>query len=180
MLPDVAAAGLLAIAAAAAFLPALHGQLLRDDAATLAVERAREIIGADYRGLYRNPRVLSRLSFYLTRGELWHHHAGNLAIHAANTVLFFYLVARFWHPGAAAAAAIFAVHPLQVDAVAYISNRAGLMSFGFSLAAAIGITSGSFLWAVFSMLCFPFLALMSKEDAPGYLLLIAFAVPFLV
>ncbi len=65
------------------------------------------------------------------------HHGMNLALHVLNVLLLFWLLAgttlRPW-PSALVAAA-FAVHPLNVQTVAWISERKSLLSTGFWLLA---------------------------------------------
>jgi len=63
------------------------------------------------------------------------HHLVNVLLHAANTVILFLALARlsgaFWK--SAAAAALFGLHPLQVESVAWVASRKGLLAafFGF-------------------------------------------------
>ena len=65
------------------------------------------------------------------------HHLGNVLLHAANTVLLFLLFRRmtraFWP--SAVLAALFAIHPLHVEAVAWISSRKDVLSTFFGLLA---------------------------------------------
>ena len=65
------------------------------------------------------------------------HHGVNLALHAVNVLLLFALLAgstgRPW--AAVLAAALFAVHPLNLQTVAWISERKSLLSTAFWLAA---------------------------------------------
>ena len=64
---------------------------------------------------------------------LWH--LVNLAAHIA-AVLLLYELLLLWAPGAALlAAAIFAIHPIQAESVAYVYSRATLFSTALSLAA---------------------------------------------
>lgn len=64
-------------------------------------------------------------------------HATNLALHAANVWLLFVvlrsLTGRWWE--SAFVAALFAVHPLHVESVAWITERKGLLSTCFGLLA---------------------------------------------
>lgn len=64
-------------------------------------------------------------------------HVGNLLLHAACCGLVFLLLARLTGHLASAlvGAALFAVHPLQVESVAWISETRGLLSGVFTLAA---------------------------------------------
>jgi hypothetical protein len=63
------------------------------------------------------------------------HHLVNLALHAANTLLLFGLLAgvtgQRWR--SALVAVLFAVHPLHVESVAWISERKDLLSIFFGL-----------------------------------------------
>lgn len=59
----------------------------------------------------------------------------NLLLHFANTVLLWRLLLRLGIPGAWLVAALFAVHPLHVESVAWIISRKDLLSALFYLAA---------------------------------------------
>ncbi len=78
----------------------------------------------------------------------WGYHLGNLLLHAANAALFYVVARRLlsaaWGPatpepalvgGAVFAALIFAVHPLRVESVAWITERRDLLSGFFFLLA---------------------------------------------
>lgn len=64
-------------------------------------------------------------------------HGGSLALHAACAAMVFLLLRRLVaHDGAACAGAcFFALHPLQVETVAWVSETRGLLAAFFSLAA---------------------------------------------
>lgn len=65
------------------------------------------------------------------------YHLTNLLLHAVNAVLVFALISRLTGSPFIAwgTAALFAVHPVQVESVAWIASRKGLISTGFLLAA---------------------------------------------
>jgi protein O-mannosyl-transferase len=66
----------------------------------------------------------------------WGYHLTNLLLHAANTVLLFYALreatGELWRP--CLAAALFAVHPLHVESVAWVTERKDVLSGLFWMA----------------------------------------------
>jgi len=70
------------------------------------------------------------------------HHLVNVAFHIANTVLLFLLLRRMTgaHWGSAFVAALFAVHPLHVESVAWISERKDVLSTFFLLLTLVAYT----------------------------------------
>jgi tetratricopeptide (TPR) repeat protein len=87
---------------------------------------------------YRPVRNLSYiLDFAVWGANPFGFHLTNVLIHAANTVLVFFLIRRFTVSSIipALTALIFAVHPIQTDAVAYISGRRDVLFTLFYLAA---------------------------------------------
>jgi len=130
---------------------------------------------------YRNWHPLTWLSYMLdvelfglsARGL----HVVNLLLHIGNTLLIFTLLRRAnttpW-PGAIVAA-LFGLHPLHVESVAWISERKDVLSAFFSLLSIWAYTAytgrRSIGWYLVSLLLFAF-ALMSKA--------MAVTVPFLL
>ena len=74
------------------------------------------------------------------RNKLWGfaptgYHIVNVLLHIANTLLLWRLAERLAAPGAWAIAAVFAVHPLHVESVAWVIERKDVLSGLFYLAA---------------------------------------------
>jgi len=90
------------------------------------------------REIYRPFRSASfALSWALWRGRAWGFHLENIALHLANALMWA-AVARALGAGRlgqTAAGAVFALHPVQTEAVTWISSRADLQFMFFYLAA---------------------------------------------
>jgi hypothetical protein len=102
---------------------------------------------------YRPLRYLSYgLDHRLGAGAAWAYHATNVTLHAAGSALVVAVALRLGARRAAATCAgvFFAVHPLGVEAVAYIAGRRDLLSTVCMLAALAAWTSpaGRSAWAV--------------------------------
>src|SRR4029453_7990909 len=78
----------------------------------------------------------------------WGYHLGNLLLHAANTTLFFFVARRLLAVSrpeggvaiclaAAAASLLWALHPLRVESVAWITERRDLLCGFFYLIAVL-------------------------------------------
>ncbi len=83
--------------------------------------------------------LVSPRSGGLPNGALdpWVFHFGSLVLHSACALLVLAILARLFGsmPAALAGALLFAVHPVQVESVAWISETRGLLAAFFSLAA---------------------------------------------
>ncbi|HEX4807490.1 MAG TPA: tetratricopeptide repeat protein [Bryobacteraceae bacterium] len=139
-------AGLFGAAILIAFLvygPAMDGPFLYDDRYLPFLDR--HLIGQPFTAWLIGLRPFVNLSFWLNAqisgSETWSYHAGNILLHALNSVLVFF-IAR-WFLGrvgtpekqlnvlSAIAGALFLVHPLQTEAVAYVTSRSETLAVLF-------------------------------------------------
>ena len=112
------------------------------------------------------------------------YHVTNVLLHALGSVLLWRLLRRLAVPGAWLAAGLFALHPVHVESVAWITERKNVLSGVFYLAAALGYlkwadakTAGqqrpcAYFGALLLFIC----ALLSKTvtvSLPATLLLVA-------
>ena len=145
---DLAAVLGLALLVAASYFPALSGGFVWDDRAF-----TREPLVHRWSGLWDiwlSPGDISNeghywplvyTTFWLEH-KLWGlapfgYHLVNLLLHLLNCVLVWRLLAKLAVPGAWAVAAVFAVHPLHVESVAWIIERKDLLSTAFYLGAVL-------------------------------------------
>ncbi len=124
-----ALAGLaLVLAVAATFANALRNGFVFDDY-LLIVGNARSrapLLDTSSLDGYRPLRTLSyRIDFAIGGMHPWIFHLSNVVYHAATVLLVCALLraSTFSLPAAAAGALLFAVHPVQTDAVTYVSGR---------------------------------------------------------
>jgi hypothetical protein len=75
------------------------------------------------------------IDYQLWKFDTLGYHLVNIALHGANAVLLAFVLSRVGARGALAAAALFALHPVHVESVAWISERKNVLSGFFFLAA---------------------------------------------
>lgn len=137
-------------------------------------------------------RWVSWLTFYWNyrlagRNAFWYHLV-NLLLHLANVGLVYGLARRAAEhqlfpqaaPAAALAAAVFALHPLQTEAVNYIYQRTALLAalFGFlALHFLFRFLKGA-RWALAGSAVSLALAILSKESAVGFAAVLGMAWAF--
>lgn len=104
--------------------------------AGLSAETLRWAIGSFHHSNWQPLAVTSTLLNVRLFGiEPAGHHAVNLLVHAANAVLLYLLLGRMtgslWRP--ALVAALFTLHPLNVETVAWVTERSNLLCLFFGL-----------------------------------------------
>ncbi len=187
---------LIILAAALGFWPALRAGFIYDDR-FFVVENAsiRSLsLLPDYftspqtttASIPWNPiwRPLRNVSFAIDY-LLWGlrpegYHLANLMFHAANGLLLLFIACRLWPVGPAPllAALVFMLHPVQSEAVVWVSGRDNLLALFFLLGTWLARLryrqSQRRTWWCLSLLSF-ILALLSKETAAAFV----FALPLL-
>ena len=134
---------LLLLAVLIAYIPAMRGSTIWDDARyltenpTLRSEdglwRIWSEVGAT---IQYYPLVFTT---YWIESRLWGfdpfgYHLVNVLLHAFSSLLLWRILRRLAVPGALLAAAIFALHPIEVESVAWIAERKNVLSGFFYLA----------------------------------------------
>ena len=133
---------------AVVYFPALWGDFLWDDIVLVDEPLIRK--GTGLWSIWFQPWAMERenhywpvvyTSFWLEH-KLWGftplgYHLVNVLLHLANSVLVWRLLSRLAVPAAWTVAALFAVHPLHVESVAWIIERKDLLSSLFYLTAAV-------------------------------------------
>ncbi len=175
----------------AVYLPAINGDFVWDDddhvANNLALRSAEGL-----RSIWLDPSAtpqyypLVHTSFWIEY-RLWGaapagYHVTNVLLHVTNAVLVWRILLMLSVPGAWLAAMIFAVHPVHVESVAWITERKNVLSGAFYLASALTYLrfaldetrTQRYRWYAIAFLLFV-LALLSKTvtaSLPAALLLI--------
>ncbi len=155
---------------------------VRDLSGATTLMLSPDVVKPYYRPLNRASYLLDYRLFGMRPAGF---HAVNVLIHLLNVLLLCLLGLRFFRTAAPAvlAAALFAVHPINAEAVNFLSARNTLLSLFFVLSSILvfhqGLTRGSWGRLVFSGLLW-FLGLLSKEPAALAIVVVAamaFALP---
>jgi tetratricopeptide (TPR) repeat protein len=134
---------LLLLATVIAYLPAMHGDFIFDDKVYI-IENQLLRTTAGLQQIWLHPTSapqyypLTFTTFWL-EFQLWGlwptgYHLVNVLLHAVNAILLFMLCRTLTIPGAWLVAAIFALHPVQVESVAWIAERKNVLSGFFYFA----------------------------------------------
>ena len=146
---DVLALAALGLLVVVSYLPAmLWGGFVWDDNTYVKVDPVRDVSGLWQ--IWFSPSALAEEGHYwpITYTTFWVEHklwgfapAGyhivNVLIYLANTLLLWHLLRRLAVPGAWLVAAVFAVHPLHVESVAWVFERKDVLSGLLYLSAAL-------------------------------------------
>jgi tetratricopeptide (TPR) repeat protein len=142
---DLGAFALILCATLLAYLPALGGSLLWDDASHVTRPDLRSLHGL-WRiwfdlGATQQYYPLLHSAFWIEH-SIWGdavlgYHLVNVALHAVAACLVVMIARRLGLPGAWLAGMCFALHPISVEAVAWISEQKSTLSAVFYLGAAL-------------------------------------------
>jgi Tfp pilus assembly protein PilF len=166
MLPRLLLPALVFVIALVTFLPGLDGQFLNwdDDLNFLANPNFRGLGWSNIRWMFTTtltghwiPLSWLTLGVNYTLGGMnpWGYHLGNLLFHAGNAVVLYFIARRLLSRagaaaggaalsiGAVVAALLFAVHPLRVESVVWITERRDVQGAFFFL-----LSISGYLYAV--------------------------------
>ncbi len=162
-------AGLIVLAVLCVFSPAMHGRFLWDDDRHVEANRdLRDAAGlgdiwtGHWRLLMASPEEREKIrdiytpQYYpFTHTTYWIEaqifgspqglnptvfHITNMLIHAAGAILLWFLLRELSVPGAWVAAVIFAIHPIQTESVAWISERKNVLAGSFVFRIDLGLS----------------------------------------
>jgi tetratricopeptide (TPR) repeat protein len=164
--------GLIVLITLVAYVPVWHGKFVWDDS---LIVNNRLVKASD--GLHRFWCTTQAPDYYPLTWSLWWaewrwwgnsatgYHVLNVLLHAANAVLVWTVLRRLKVPGAWLAGLVFAVHPVNVATVAWISEQKNTLSMLWYLTAILLYLrfdeAGRWRWYGLSWLAF-LLALLSK------------------
>ena len=147
---------LLVLTTLIAYHPVWHGSLVWDDDSwtTKISGLLRDVAGL--RTMWADPGALQQYypltgtTFWLDY-QLWGfrtlpYHVENVLLHAFAALLFWQLLRRLELPGAWLAGAIFALHPVMVESVGWITERKNVLSLVFYLGALLAYGRFARFW----------------------------------
>jgi hypothetical protein len=165
---------ILVVVTFTAYVPAMRGGFIWDDDSNITSNRM--IKAGD--GLYRFWFTTEAPDYYPMSSSLWWlewrlwgdrapgYHVVNVLLHCVNALLLWKIFQRLKIPGAWLAALIFAVHPVNVATVAWISEQKNTLSMLFYEVATLlyleFYRNGRWQWYNFSLAAF-LAALLSKS-----------------
>lgn len=168
--------GLLFFVVGLVYRPAFYGQFIWDDDAHVSQNLTLRSVGGLI-DIWTKPGAVQQYypmtySLFWLQYHLWGqnplgYHLVNILLHALNAALVWWILSQLKIPGAWVAAGIFALHPVHVESVAWISELKNVLSGFFYLsAAALFLRAGKQklfrIWYVLASVAFLF-ALLSKS-----------------
>ncbi|HWA09588.1 MAG TPA: tetratricopeptide repeat protein [Opitutaceae bacterium] len=141
---NLPAAALLAVATLFAYLPSFRGEFIWNDSDYVTAPELRSLSGlsAIWTRLGATEQYYPLLhSFFWIQHALWGdhpfgYHLVTLLLHITGSVLFALILQRLRVPGAWLAGFIFALHPVHVESVAWITEQKNTLSLVFYLLSA--------------------------------------------
>jgi len=137
-------AGLLFLLPVIAYIPAMSAEYIWDDDDYITENPTLKSVEG-LRRIWFEPNATPQYyplvhSTYWLEYQFWElkpfgYHLTNILLHALNAVLVWILLTRLRIPGAWFAAAIFALHPVHVETVAWVTERKNVLSGAFYLGA---------------------------------------------
>jgi protein O-mannosyl-transferase len=134
------------------YFPALRAGFVWDDAEYVTDNPTLHSLDG-LRRIWLEPSALPQyypltLTTFWIEHHLWElrpfgYHFDNILLHALTALLLWVVLRRLRVPGAWVAAAIFALHPIQVESVAWITERKNVLSGLFTLAALLAFLRGT-------------------------------------
>ncbi len=170
---------LLSVAVLIAYWPAMNGGVLWDDPGHITRPDLRPLHGLwriwAEMGATQQYYPLLHSAFWIEH-RLWGdamfgYHLANVVLHSTAAILLVHVLRQLDVPGAMLAGFVFALHPVCVESVAWISEQKNTLSAVFYLASALVYLRGSSLTAFALFLC----ALLTKTvtaTLPAALLLV--------
>ena len=135
----------ICVAAFAAYGPALRAGWIWDDDCYIldnpAVQLPGGVLDAWVPGSTPQYYPLVFVSFWVQHGvhglDPYGYHLANVLLHVGSSIMLWRLLRRMCVPGSLLAAGLFALHPVQVETVAWVTERKNVLSMAFALASLI-------------------------------------------
>ena len=132
-----------------AYSPSLHGKMLWDDDAHITKPELRSLGGL--KRIWFDPTATAQY-YPLLHTAFWFEHKAwgdvtlgyhvvSVLLHLVSVTLVYLIVEKLEVPGALLAAAIFALHPVMVESVAWISEQKNTLSAVFYLSSMLAYLS---------------------------------------
>ncbi len=149
------AAGVIGLITLVSYLPALRAGFIWDDDYHVAENQTLRTVHGLVR-IWTEPGAVPQyyplvhtafwVEYHLWGVNPFGYHLVNVLLQALNGILLWLVLDRLRVRGAWLAAAVFAVHPIQVESVAWITERKNVLSCAFYLAALMAYGRFSALW----------------------------------